>query len=270
AYDPRAGALGERRRLEQRTEGATKPARIAAGQIARDHGLIDFPQPALIAGQQRRGPLSGPGGGEHGGTGDREGQGPGRARQHPGLGAIAIPASAPAAGVPWRAQRRRQLHVHRDLDRAPHGRVNQFAERPRVPIMRPPAQLDMLCHGAFLRWPPGRAAGLGEANHQPEECAFSLFHTNRATTRRKLLTVVDINRLNLDLLAHEPLLRRWRLERCHKWTEAYGSLSDSLPNHAPERRVNKAAAGVLTGTRGTRRPTSGWPANGSWPWKLRA
>jgi hypothetical protein len=39
----------------------------------------------------------------------------------------------------------------------------------------------MLCHGAFLRWPPRLAAGLSEAN-QPEECAISLFHTNRATT----------------------------------------------------------------------------------------
>jgi hypothetical protein len=44
----------------------------------------------------------------------------------------------------------------------------------------------MLAHGAFLRWPPWLAAGLGEAN-QPEECAISLFHTNRATTPRLLV-----------------------------------------------------------------------------------
>src|SRR6516162_1561472 len=43
----------------------------------------------------------------------------------------------------------------------------------------------MLAHGAFLRWPPSWAAGLGEAN-QPEECAISLFYIDRATTSRAL------------------------------------------------------------------------------------
>jgi hypothetical protein len=41
----------------------------------------------------------------------------------------------------------------------------------------------MLCHGAFLRWPPWQAAGCGLANpNRPEECAISHFHSNRATT----------------------------------------------------------------------------------------
>jgi len=40
----------------------------------------------------------------------------------------------------------------------------------------------MLAHGAFLRWPPWRVAG-SWLNNSPEECAISLFHTNRATTR---------------------------------------------------------------------------------------
>jgi hypothetical protein len=52
----------------------------------------------------------------------------------------------------------------------------------------------MLAHGAFLRWPPWLAAGLGEAN-QPEECAISLFHTNRATTTRGMSLSRSLDRV---------------------------------------------------------------------------
>jgi hypothetical protein len=62
--------------------------------------------------------------------------------------------------------------------------MDQFAKCDRAPVMRTPASPGRLSHGAFLRWPPWQAAGLGFPN-SPEECAFLLFHHKRDTTTEK-------------------------------------------------------------------------------------
>ena len=77
--------------------------------------------------------------------------------------------------------------ARRSTPRPPRPRLHAVPPRgsarraSRAPVMRPPSHLDILSRGAFLRWPPWPAAGL-LLNNSPEECAISLFHTNRATT----------------------------------------------------------------------------------------
>ena len=45
------------------------------------------------------------------------------------------------------------------LNRGAHVLVDQFAERAGLNLMRSDRLADTLPHGAFLRWPPARAAG---------------------------------------------------------------------------------------------------------------
>src|SRR5262245_16017453 len=217
--DPGHGALRERRRLEQRRQGPAEPPAVAPGQVGRDHRLVDFPQPTLVPREQRRGPFSLARPGEQPCARDRQGQRAGRPGQCAWLRAVAVAAPAVATLVDPHAERGGQLLVHGDLDRAPHRRVDQLAQRARSPVRRPSSSPGMLAHGAFLRWPPWRAAG-SWLNNPPEECAISLFHTNRATTasssaggsRRAVISPISLR----AVASTSRLVRWWHAARASR------------------------------------------------------
>jgi hypothetical protein len=72
--------------------------------------------------------------------------------------AVAIAAAVDIACVTGGAQRGGQFLFDGNLDRAPHCRVDQFAERAGAAVMRPLPLPDILSHGASHRWPPCQAA----------------------------------------------------------------------------------------------------------------
>lgn len=75
-HHPRDGTLRQRGALQQGPKGAPEPPGVGAGQVGGDHGFVDLAQPALVAGQQGRGPFPRTGRGEQARPGHREGQGP--------------------------------------------------------------------------------------------------------------------------------------------------------------------------------------------------
>src|SRR5207244_9226605 len=113
----------------------------------------------LIARDDRRGPLFRAGAAEEGGPRQREGNRAGRSREYPLQDAVAVAPSAFTTLVRTRPEGGPQLLVHGHLDRGADVLVNQFAERDGVKLMRSDRLADTVCHGAFLRWPPARAAG---------------------------------------------------------------------------------------------------------------
>jgi hypothetical protein len=80
--------------------------------------------------------------------------------------------------------------------------VDQLAERARPAVMRPRRVPGKLVHGAFLRWPPCQAAG-SELASSPEECAFSFFHSKRATTPFGNEDSLDLSRVSSFSLIDE-------------------------------------------------------------------
>jgi len=64
--------------------------------------------------------------------------------------------------------------------------------------------VDQLAQRDALDWPPARAAGRSFTSH-PEECAISLFHTNRdATTSEVGIDSADM----LNLVVQNPAFVR--------------------------------------------------------------
>ena len=59
--------------------------------------------------------------------------------------------------------------------------MDQLPQRDGPVVTRRPPFLGMLSHGAFLREPSWQTARWWWSN-SPEECAISLFHSNRDTT----------------------------------------------------------------------------------------
>ena len=73
-----------------------------------------------------------------------------------------------------------QVLVHGHLDRGADVLVNQFAERDK--LTRSDRLADTVCRGAFLRWPPARAAGWSCTSPTGRMRHFS-FHPTRDTTK---------------------------------------------------------------------------------------
>jgi len=140
-------------------ERAANPASVAARQVGRDDRFIDLRHSPLIARDDRRGPLFRAGASEEGGPRQRERNRAGRPRECPLPDAVAVAPSAFTALVRTRPEGGPQLLVHGHLDRGADVLVNQFAERDGLKLMRFDRLADTLCHGAFLWWPPARAAG---------------------------------------------------------------------------------------------------------------
>src|SRR5262249_38040919 len=100
-----------------------------------------------------------PGTGEQRGTRQPERDRSCRSRERARPGAIAVATSDWIALPRTRPECCPQLFVHGRLDRDTNMLVNQLAQRGRVKLLRSRSFPDTLRHGAFLRWPPARAAG---------------------------------------------------------------------------------------------------------------
>src|SRR2546425_8556884 len=96
---------------------------------------------------------------EEGGAGYGERDRPRGSRQRPRLGAVAIAPSDSIALVRTRPESGPQFLVHGRLNRGADVVVDQFAQRDGLKLMRSDRLAGTLSHGAFLRWPPARAAG---------------------------------------------------------------------------------------------------------------
>src|SRR5262249_1291195 len=82
-----------------------------------------------------------------------------RSRERARLGAIAVATSNWIALPGTRPECRPQLFVHGRLNRGTNVLVNQLAQRGRLKLLCSRSFSDTVAHGAFLRWPAGRAAG---------------------------------------------------------------------------------------------------------------
>ena len=157
--DARHRALREGCGLEQRLKRTANPAGVPARQVCSDHGCIDLRHSPLIARDNRRGPLFHAGASEEGGPRQRQRNGASRPRERPLPDAIAVAASDFTALVRARPERGPKLLVYSRLDRDADVLIDQFAEGDGLKPMRCRSFPDTLSHGAFLRWPPARAAG---------------------------------------------------------------------------------------------------------------
>jgi hypothetical protein len=140
-------------------KGSSNPAGVAARQIRGDDRFIHLRHSPLIARNEHRRPFFGTGRSEEGGAGYGESDWPCRSRQRPRFRPIAVATSNFAALVGSRPERSPQLLMHGRLDCDADVLVDQFAQRDGLKLLRSRGFPDTFAHGAFLRWPPARAAG---------------------------------------------------------------------------------------------------------------